>query len=79
MSGPETQPEPDGAPRLSLTRDFAASVERLWTAWTRPEAMLRWLGPVEWPASEVRADIREGGAWRACLMARDGSDAGPAS
>lgn len=61
-------------PRLSLTRVFAAPVERLWQAWARPEEMVRWLGPVEWPASEVRADVRVGGAWRASLTARGGSD-----
>lgn len=60
-------------PRLSLTREFAATPERLWRAWVRPEEMVRWLGPTEWPASEMNADVRVGGAWRACLTARDGS------
>jgi uncharacterized protein YndB with AHSA1/START domain len=62
-------------PRLSLTRVFAAPVERVWQAWVRPDEILRWLGPVEWPASHVDAEVKVGGAWRACLMARDGTDA----
>lgn len=61
-------------PRLSLTRVFAAPVERVWQASVRPEAMVRWLGPVEWPASHVEAEVRVGGAWRACLSAHDGTD-----
>ena len=61
-------------PRLSLTRVFAAPVDRVWEAWARPEEMVLWLGPVEWPASEVQADLRVGGAWRASLRARDGAD-----
>ncbi|AWN43616.1 SRPBCC family protein [Methylobacterium durans] len=67
-------PERLARPRLSITRDFAAPVERVWRAWARPEEMLRWLGPSEWPATEVRADLRVGGAWRACLTAHDGRD-----
>lgn len=61
-------------PQLALTREFAATPERLWQAWADPKEMVRWLGPVEWPASQVEADLRVGGAWRACLTARDGSD-----
>lgn len=61
-------------PCLSLTRVFAASAERVWQAWSRPEEMVRWLGPVEYPASQMEADVRVGGAWRACLTARDGAD-----
>lgn len=61
-------------PRLSLTRVFAAPLERVWQAWARPEEMVRWFGPVEWPATEVKADMRVGGSWRACLSACDGSD-----
>lgn len=61
-------------PRRSLTRVFAAPPERVWQAWIRPEEMVRWLGPVEYPASEMESDVRVGGAWRACLSARDGSE-----
>jgi len=56
---------------LRIVREFRAERSRLWKAWTTPETMLRWLGPAEWPAVEVMADIRVGGAWRACLRARD--------
>jgi uncharacterized protein YndB with AHSA1/START domain len=60
--------------RLALTRVLAAPVERVWQAWIRPEEMVRWLGPVEYPASHLEAEVRVGGAWRACLTARDGRD-----
>jgi uncharacterized protein YndB with AHSA1/START domain len=61
-------------PQLSIMRVFAAPVERVWQAWIHPDEMVRWLGPVEYPASEMAADMRVGGAWRACLRARDGAD-----
>ena len=67
-------PELAGRPRLVIAREFAAAPERVWQAWARPEEMVRWLGPVEWPAMQVEADLQVGGAWRACLTARDGSD-----
>ena len=60
--------------RLSLTRVLAAPAERVWQAWVRPEEMVRWLGPVEYAASAMEADVRVGGAWRACLTACDGSN-----
>ncbi|WP_336485915.1 SRPBCC family protein [Methylobacterium nigriterrae] len=63
-----------GRPRLVVEREFAAAPERVWQAWARPEEMVRWLGPVEWPATRVEAVLQVGGAWRACLTARDGSD-----
>lgn len=52
---------------LNMRRIFNAPRERVWHAWTQPEALLSWLGPSEWPAVHVEQDLRPGGAWRACL------------
>jgi uncharacterized protein YndB with AHSA1/START domain len=52
---------------LVITRDFRAPRERVWRAWTQPDAMIRWHGPKFYPAAELSADVRVGGAWRACL------------
>ena len=57
---------------LQIVREFPVTRERLWRAWTQPEAILKWLGPADWPAAEVTADVRPGGAWRACLRLRGG-------
>jgi uncharacterized protein YndB with AHSA1/START domain len=62
------RPALDDAPRpLIITRDFRASRERVWRAWTQPDAIIRWHGPAFYPAAEFAADVRVGGAWRACL------------
>ena len=78
MTGPRhfgaITPDLSGRPTLMIAREFAATPERLWQAWARPEEMVRWLGPVEWPATRVEAVLQVGGAWRACLTARDGGD-----
>ena len=54
-------------PTLNLRRIFDAPRELVWRAWTRPEMLVAWLGPPEWPAVSAEQDLRPGGAWRACL------------
>ena len=59
---------------LTITRDFNASRERVWRAWTEPGAIIRWHGPKFYPAAEFSADVRVGGAWRACLKSGNAGD-----
>ena len=54
-------------PSLHLQRVFDAPRALVWKAWTTPETVVLWLGPVEWPAVSVAQDLRVGGEWRACL------------
>jgi|SRR5690606_23989290 len=58
-------------PSLSLQRVFDAPRALVWKAWTTPETLVLWLGPVEWPAVSVSQDLRVGGEWRACLRSPD--------
>lgn len=51
-------------PALSLRRVFDAPRPLVWRAWSRPEILVLWMGPVEWPAFSVTNDFRVGGAWR---------------
>ena len=62
------------SPPLTITRDFNGPRERVWRAWTHPDALIRWHGPKFYPAAEVRADVRVGGAWRACLKSDNAED-----
>jgi uncharacterized protein YndB with AHSA1/START domain len=63
------------APRpLIITRDFHAPRERIWRAWTQADALIRWYGPQFYRAAEVNADVRVGGAWRACLKSDNADD-----
>ncbi|MCW6508476.1 SRPBCC family protein [Lichenifustis flavocetrariae] len=64
----------DAPPPLIITRDFNAPRELVWRAWTQPDAIIRWHGPKFYPAAEVRADVRVGGAWRACLKSGNAED-----
>jgi len=59
----------DGAQSLglTLTRVFDAPRALVWAAWTDPEHLANWWGPVEYPASVVDMDVRTGGRWRNLL------------
>lgn len=57
----------DIRPSLTMQRTFDAPRALLWMAWSRPEVMVQWMGPVEWPAFSVVSDFRVGGAWRVGL------------
>ncbi|HYD29061.1 SRPBCC domain-containing protein [Brevundimonas sp.] len=58
---------PATRPTLQMQRFFDAPRALVWRAWTSPEVMVLWLGPVEWPAVSASQDLRVGGEWRACL------------
>ena len=65
----------DDRPALVLTRHYAAGPEKVWAAWTDPEALMRWFGPGE--AGSVKAaevDLRVGGRYRIAFDAPDGSE-----
>lgn len=64
-------------PSLRITRTYPVSPEKVWRAWTQPEALSRWFGPGE-PNSVTRADmdVREGGQYRIHFTTPDGEDHG---
>lgn len=58
---------PATRPTLKMQRTFHAPRELVWRAWSNPEILVLWMGPVEWPAVSATCDFRVGGAWRICL------------
>ncbi|RSM84539.1 SRPBCC domain-containing protein [Kibdelosporangium aridum] len=55
---------------LTITRVFDAPRELVFEAWTRPEYMAGWYGPmgVTTPLSSISMDVRPGGTWRATMI-----------
>ena len=47
---------------IHFTRDFAVSREALYKAWTSPEELRQWWKPLGKKLSEVKNELREGGA-----------------
>ncbi|MDE1995097.1 MAG: SRPBCC domain-containing protein [Rhizobiaceae bacterium] len=66
-----------GMPRrreITLIREIAAPRELLFRLWTEPEHLVRWWGPQNMSAPSVSVDLREGGAWRHCILGPDGKE-----
>jgi uncharacterized protein YndB with AHSA1/START domain len=62
-------------PSLSLTRSYPVAPEKVWRAWTDPQAIARWWGPggVQ-PASLAQLDVRVGGRFRIVFGGPEGKD-----
>ena len=59
---------------IMLTREIAAPRTLLFRLWTEPEHLMRWWGPQTTTASSVSVDLREGGAWRHCILTAEGKE-----
>jgi uncharacterized protein YndB with AHSA1/START domain len=49
---------------IRLRRRFRSPREKVFRAWTRPEALKRWWCPQGWTPAEVQVDLRVGGTYR---------------
>lgn len=59
--------------KFEISRVFAASRERVWDAWTRPEQLASWLAP-KGTSSEVKNfELKPGGYLHSKLTGPDGS------
>lgn len=63
----------DAGPSLRLVRRYPVPPEKVWRAWTDPQALSAWFGPGE-PNSVTLAemDVREGGRYRIRFRTPDG-------
>jgi uncharacterized protein YndB with AHSA1/START domain len=59
-------------PSLTLKRQLGASPEKVFEAWTRPEALKAWFGPEEIEEVSAETDLEVGGRYRIVMRARDG-------
>ncbi len=60
MAGPSASP----ANTLRIGRTFASPREKVFRAWTDPEALKRWFGPVGYSTPSADVDLRVGGQYR---------------
>ena len=62
-------------PSLQLTRNYPAAPEKVWRAWTDPQALKRWWGPQ--PGDRVslaELDVRVGGQFRIVFGGSEGTE-----
>jgi len=65
--------ETDADRVLELTCVFAAPLQPIYDAWTRPDAM-RWMAPREFTTLATEMDPRPGGRWRVAMRAPEGTE-----
>ena len=64
----------EGDRELAMSRVFDAPRERVFKAWTDPEALMRWWGPRTWPTKVCTIDLRPGGVWHYCMVGPEGEE-----
>ncbi len=57
---------------LTLTRVIDAPAALLFEAYSRPEHIMRWFGPVGWPVTFAEIDFRVGGAFKFAMTGPSG-------
>jgi uncharacterized protein YndB with AHSA1/START domain len=62
-------------PSLSLRRRYPVSPEKVWRAWTDPQALRKWWGPdANEPVSAAELDVRVGGRFRIIFGGPQGNE-----
>lgn len=54
---------------LVIQRVLDAPIEKVWKAWSDPEAIMLWWGPKDFTSPLCRVDFREGGTYLFCMRA----------
>ena len=59
--------------QLNISRNYPCAIEKVWNAWTEPQALSQWFGPGE-PNSVTRAhlDVQVGGEFDIAFRTQDG-------
>jgi uncharacterized protein YndB with AHSA1/START domain len=61
-------------PSLTIKRRFNAPPEKVFSAWTDPEKMKRWMGPGQVFAKHTESEPRVGGRYRIIMQAPSGEE-----
>lgn len=59
-------------PSLTLVRHFPVAPEKVWDAWTSPQALKQWFGPDEGKVAVAETDVRVGGRFHVLFYTLDG-------
>jgi len=76
-SGRKGGTEPAAERELVITREYDAPARLLFEAWSRPEHLMKWFGPVGWPLTLCEVDFRVGGRFRFAMTGASGKQNTP--
>lgn len=57
---------------VKVTREFAANLELVWDAWTKPELLDQWWAPKPYQTKTISMDFRVGGRWLYYMISPEG-------
>lgn len=60
------------AKTIHITREFNASVEKVWRAWTEPALLEKWVVLKHWTAETKILDFAVGGEWIYAMISPEG-------
>lgn len=60
--------------KIAVKREFAAGVDRVWSAWTTSELLDQWWAPRPWKAVTKHMDFTEGGYWLYAMTGPEGEE-----
>ena len=56
---------------INIEREFAAGLDLVWDAWTKPEILDQWWAPQPFRTKTKSMDFREGGSWHYAMIGPD--------
>ena len=59
---------------LTITRDFDAPRDLVWTAWTEPEHIAHWFGPEGFSTRVEEYEFKSGGRFKYVMIGPDGKE-----
>lgn len=59
--------------KIKVKREFNASLDRVWRAWTESDLLDQWWAPKPWTAKTKTLDFKEGGNWLYAMIGPDGT------
>lgn len=58
--------------RVTVEREFAAPLSKVWAAWTQSEQLDQWWAPKPWKSETKSFNFNEGGTWLYAMVGPDG-------
>jgi uncharacterized protein YndB with AHSA1/START domain len=69
--------EPAALREASVSRVMNVPAKYIFQAYSKPEYLMRWFGPVSYPVTMCESDFHVGGKWRMAMTGPDGVQGAP--
>ena len=59
---------------VNINREFRASIDNVWAAWTEPEILDQWWAPAPWKSKTKSMDFKVGGRRLYAMIGPEGEE-----